>query len=360
MHRYEAAVASGKLTPDAAQRHAAESMQQLADKLIADTTPRRWFGLAKAPVAPAGGLYIWGDVGRGKSMLMDLFVETIQQQKKTRRVHFHAFMQDIHKRIFAYRQLHQGDVIEQVIDELADELQILCLDELQVTDVADAMILSRLFSGVMDAGVTVLFTSNRPPQELYQGGLQREQFLKFIDLIEARMTMVEINGPQDYRLAQMKALSTPYLYPCDTVADDFLLQSWASLTGGAPSEPLRLEVDGRILRVDKQAGGIVWFTFAELCERPLGAHDYLMIAKLFHTVLLQGIPRLGKEQRNEAKRFVTLIDTLYDQRVKFIATADTAPEDIYAVGDGTFEFHRTVSRLHEMQSEEYLKLPHLA
>ena len=353
---YEQALASGAIKPDPAQRRAAQMLQQLLTQ-EPDTT-KSWFWQKKAPTK--SGLYMYGDVGRGKSMVMDLFFEMAKQHAKARRIHFHAFMLDVHKRMFAFRQVHQGEVIEHVIKEIAEETQILCLDELQVTDVADAMILARLFAGLMDAGVVVVFTSNRKPRDLYQGGLQRDQFLKFVDILEARMPLVEINGQNDYRLAKLKSLSKTFVYPCDADGDDFLMNSWSTLTEGAANEPLRIEVDGRVLRVDKQTHGVAWLTFHELCSRALGASDYLALAKQCHTILLQGIPKMTQTERNEAKRFVTLIDTLYDTRTKLIATAATSPEDLYPAGDGAFEFHRTVSRLHEMQSEPYWALPHIA
>ena len=355
---YEAAIASGALTADPAQRKAAAAFNTLYQQLCEPSTPlkRRWLGLLSAAAQPAG-LYIWGDVGRGKSMLMDLFVSVISRTIKTRRVHFHAFMRDVHKRLFAYRQNHGEQVMEHVIAELAAEANILCLDELQVTDVTDAMILQKLFGGLMDAGITVVFTSNRPPKDLYQGGLQREQFVKFIALLQQRMPIVKIDSAEDYRLAKLKAMNRTYMYPRNEAADDFLCASWSSLTHGAPNEPLRIEVDGRVLRVDKHTHGVAWMTFAELCMRPLGAGDYLELCNYCNTLILQGIPQLTREERNEAKRFVTLIDTLYDHRVKLVATAETPPEGIYEAGDGNFEFQRTVSRLIEMQSEAYLKQP---
>jgi cell division protein ZapE len=256
--------------------------------------------------------------------------------------------------LFAYRQSKSEDVLTQVVVDLAAEARLLCLDELQVTDVTDAMILARLFAGLMEAGVSVVFTSNRHPRDLYQGGLQREQFLKFVDLLEAQLPIHKLQGGSDYRLAKLKAMKHTYTYPRNAAADDFLLERWAVLTENQPSEPLRIEVDGRILRVDKHCHGVAWLTFAELCVRPLGASDYLELTSYCHTLILQGIPRLTREDRNEAKRFVTLIDTLYDHRIKLIATAETPPEGIYEAGDGTFEFARTVSRLIEMQSETYL------
>lgn len=360
MAAYHRAVNSGRIQADPAQLAAAEALDGLYRQLLQAPAPKGLRGLFKPKQAPASGLYLWGDVGRGKSMLMDMFVSTIETQKKTRRVHFHAFMLDVHQRLFAFRQLHFGDdLLPHLIAQIAEETQVLCLDEMQVHDVTDAMILSRLFSGLMDAGVAVVFTSNRPPRELYQGGLQREQFLQFVDLLEARLPIVELTSPNDYRLRQLKAMMHTYMHPNDGAADEFLLQSWQRLTGGHPSEPLRIEVQGRILRVDKHYRGTAWLTFEELCVRPLGANDYLALARMCHTVLLQGIPALSPEYRNEAKRFVTLIDALYDHRVKLVATAATSPQEIYPAGDGNFEFHRTVSRLMEMQSETYLALAHL-
>ncbi len=358
--RYQSAITAGALRPDPAQQAGIQALEALQQRITQTKPPaKRLFRLRKtAPVA--AGLYLWGDVGRGKSMLMDMFVLSLPTRIRAKRIHFHAFMLNVHQQLFAFRQVHQGDVMERVIAEIAKDASVLCLDEMQVTDVTDAMILARLFTGLMDAGVTCVFTSNRRPRDLYQGGLQRDQFLKFAALLEARLPIIEINGSQDYRLAQMKSLSRTFMFPRDGAADDFLLKSWETLTDSAPSEALRIEVDGRILRIDKQVHGVAWLTFPELCMRPLGANDYLQLAKLFHTILLQGIPRLTPEERNEAKRFVTLIDALYDHRVKLIATAETPPDEIYPQGDGTFEFHRTVSRLHEMQSEEYLKLAHIA
>lgn len=359
MAQYHRSVASGRLHADPAQQAAAGSLDALYVQLMEQAPRKGLRGLLSRPRKTVPGLYLWGDVGRGKSMLMDMFVSVIETEKKTRRVHFHAFMLDVHKRLFAFRQVaSEQNLLPQLIEEIAGETEVLCLDEMQVHDVTDAMILSRLFSGLMDAGVTVLFTSNRPPRELYQGGLQRDQFLVFVDLLEARIPIVRLDSPNDYRLQQLKAMARTYVYPCDGSADDFLLESWATLTGGASSEPLRLDVQGRTLRLDKHCKGIAWLTFDELCVRPLGASDYLELAEICHTVLLQGIPALSSEYRNEAKRFVTLIDTLYDHRVKLIATAATAPKEIYPAGDGNFEFHRTVSRLMEMQSETYLALPH--
>ncbi|PZP84433.1 MAG: cell division protein ZapE [Azospirillum brasilense] len=359
---YNQRIINGALKPDPAQQQAALALDALFDALRpAAVTGGLLARLRGSKRTPANGLYLWGDVGRGKSMLMDLFVAHAKPMTRTRRMHFHAFMLDVHKRLHAFRQLDAtGDLMPRVIADIASEIRVLCLDELQVTDVTDALILARLFEGLMDAGVCVVFTSNRPPHQLYQHGLQREQFMKFVELLKRRMPIHELKSPTDYRLEQWRTLAHTYHVPLDATADDFLLESWQKFTQGQPSEPLNLEVQGRILRVDRHSHGVAWLTFDELCRRPLGANDYLTLGKVCHTLLLQGIPAMTKEDRNEAKRFVTLIDTLYDLRVKLIATAQVQPEALYPGGDGSFEFHRTVSRLHEMQSEQYLALAHLS
>jgi len=358
LQRYEYELAQDNLAPDLAQRAAAEAFEGLY-QYVALKAKYGIFRRLAGNGNHARGIYLWGDVGRGKSMLMDIFVESVSPLKPTRRMHFYAFMRDVHARLHAFRQLDSaGDVLPRVIREIASETQILCLDEFQVTDVTDAMILSRLFTGLIDAHVVLVFTSNRHPRDLYQGGLQREQFLQFVsDVVEARLEIHELASPNDYRLKQLIALDRTYMYPRDGMADDFLMKSWQCLTHGAASQPLILKVHGRTIEVEKHFDGVAWLHFAELCVRPLGPNDYLELAHSIRTLLLQGIPALTREQRNEAKRFVALIDTLYDCRVKLICTAATPPEGIYAEGDGSFEFARTVSRLHEMQSEAYLALP---
>jgi cell division protein ZapE len=359
---YLSRVEAGMLKTDDAQIDAAHALEALYQRLVYPPQPpkRRILTFSKIKTLQSGGLYLWGDVGRGKSMLMDMFVELIKSKRTTRRMHFHAFMQEVHKRLHALRAKNtEEDLLETLVQEIANETEVLCLDEFQVSDVTDAMILSRLFNGLMDAGVTVVFTSNRHPRDLYQGGLQRDQFLKFVDVIEKRLKIHEIKSATDYRLQQLKAMRTTYVFPRDGIADDFLVESWNMLTHHAASSPIELHIQGRTLLIEKHHQGIAWLTFGELCVRPLGPNDYLVLAKQMHTLLLQGIPALTPEHRNEAKRFVTLIDTLYDHRVKLIATAATAPDDIYPKGDGNFEFHRTASRLHEMQSETYWAAPKL-
>lgn len=363
LYTYLQRVEAGILKPDEAQHAAANALQVLYQRLTTPSaTPKRRFLSFITPKCPtSGGIYLWGGVGRGKSMLMDLFVEAIKQKCTTRRIHFHAFMQEVHKRLYDLRRMNaEEDLMTSLVREITFSTRVLCLDEFQVSDVTDAMILSRLFGGLMDAGMTIVFTSNRHPRDLYQGGLQRDQFLTFVALIEKRLKIHEIKSATDYRLKQLKSMRATYIFPRDSEADDFLLESWNILTNHAPASELELHIQGRKLLIEKYHQGVAWLTFGELCVRPLGPNDYLVLAKQIHTLILQGIPALTPEHRNEAKRFVTLIDTLYDHRVKLIATAATAPDDIYSKGDGTFEFHRTASRLHEMQSESYLAQPHIA
>ena len=308
------------------------------------------------------GLYLWGDVGRGKSMLMDLFFDTIPYPQK-KRIHFHAFMRDVHARIFAWRKLksdEREDLVGRVAKEIAQGCKVLCLDEIQVHDVTDAMILSKLFTTLFNMGVVVVFTSNRPPKDLYQGGLQREQFKYFIELCEKRLEIAKLESDTDYRLKQLKALDSTYYHPLGDEADLFLDGLYGKLTQGHASLPVTIEVQGRKLEVERTSGGVAWFTFHDLCERALGAADYIEVAAEFHTVLIQNIPQLTPEYRNEAKRFVTLIDALYEHKTNLICTAAAAPNALYPQGDGSFEFERTVSRLIEMQSEPYLQASHIA
>jgi cell division protein ZapE len=246
-----------------------------------------------------------------------------------------------------------------VAQGLAREYSLLCLDEFQVTDVADAMILHKLFDALLAEGVTFVITSNRPPEDLYKGGLQREKFLNFVRLVHERMDVLNLNALQDYRLQRIRAMQTVYFSPRNEEADKTLRDTFNQLTNYAARSPVTLEVQGRNLQVHECYGSIAMFTFHELCEKPIGSADYLAIAKRFSVVLLSGIPRLSSEKRNEARRFVTLIDTLYDRHTKLICTADAPPEKLYEEGDGNFEFQRTVSRLVEMQSEGYLTSKHM-
>ncbi len=300
------------------------------------------------------GLYIWGDVGRGKSMLMDMFFHSVPTTAK-QRLHFYSLMLGIHKSVHLLRQKQVEDPVKATAKELAKKYKLLCLDEFQVTDVADAMILSKLFLALLEENVVIVITSNRPPEELYLGGLQREKFLDFVTLLYERMDVLELASPHDYRMEKIRALKSLYLFPLTQKNEQELRNIFFAICDNAEPDKVTLEVQGRKLQVNKACGKTAWFTFGELCEKPLGAADYLAICNRFDTVFISGIPVLSPEMRNEARRFVTLIDSLYDNRVKLICTADAPPTELYPFGDGAFEFQRTISRLMEMQSEAYLE-----
>ncbi len=316
----------------------------------------------KKPIRPRG-LYMWGGVGRGKSMLMDLFHETLALPDK-RRVHFHAFMQEVHAVMREVRKSESGDPMSQVAERLAGNLKCLAFDEMVVNNSADAMIMSRLFTQLItERGLTIVTTSNRPPHDLYKDGLNREHFLPFIALIERELDVLSLNGPVDYRLDRIGGLATWHT-PLGDEATAKVREAFFRLTDFAPEDAANvpseeLDVGGkRMLHVPKSLKGVAVFSFKKLCAEARGAPDYLAIARSFHTVILVGIPRMGPENRNEAARFVTLIDALYEHRVKLFATAADEPKALYQAGDGAFEFERTVSRLNEMQSDEYMSLGH--
>src|SRR6516165_7644535 len=356
---YRALVQGGMLRPDPAQQLAIERLQSLYRALLhyqPETGRRGWlarFGLIESGGGDAPvGLYLCGPVGRGKSMLMDLLFRTVPNPSK-RRVHFHAFMIDVHDRIERERRAGTEQPILKIAGDLAAEATLLCFDEFQVEDIADAMILERLFTALFDAGVVVVATSNRAPDELYEHGLQRERFLPFIALLKKQLYVLELDSGRDYRLARLQGKRV-YHFPLGPEAHDALERAFAEMTDEAPGEGKTLSVKGRLLVVPRSARGVAWFSFADLCANPLGAVDYLAIAKRFAAVVVDAIPRLAPQQRNEARRFNILIDTLYDARTLVVASAEVPPEEIYIGGDGTFEFRRTVSRLLEMQSEDYI------
>ena len=349
--RYRKAVSSSALKPDALQEKAALKLQALSRALRGYRPRWRLFGGSRQ--APRG-LYIWGDVGRGKSMLMDMFFsEAIVVAK--RRVHFNAFMVETHARIHAERQRGASDdPIPPVAKLIADEALLLCFDEFQVTDVADAMILGRLFEQLFERGVVIVATSNAAPDRLYEGGLNRQLFLPFIDLIKQKLDVFELDGPTDYRRLLIHGLNV-YLTPLRPETDAAMDEDWFKLTGRRDCEPAALTVLGRTLHVPCAAKGVARFSFSELCLQPLAAADYLAITREYHTLLIDRIPRMSAEMRDAARRFTLLIDTLYDEGVKLICSAAVRAEQLYVEGDNTAAFRRTVSRLIEMQSKEYLE-----
>ena len=364
---YRALVADGSLTHDQAQELAAEKLEILHARLKTYEPGRNggWRSLFRREKQDAPqGMYIYGGVGRGKSMLMDLFFASTSFAPK-RRVHFHAFMLEVHETVHQWRKLSASDrraegfeaddPIPPVAAKVAREAMLLCFDEFQVTDVADAMILGRLFRALLDLGVVIVITSNRAPGELYLGGLNRQLFLPSIEMLKTEFDVLHLASPTDYRMKRIHDMPV-YHVPLGAQSARELDESFAALTDQRRGEPVTLEVmQGRTLTVPEAAKGVARFSFAELCARPLGAADYLAVTGNFHTLVLSDIPRMGPDQRNEAKRFVTLIDTLYDNKVKLVCSAAARPEELYMAGDGSFEFERTVSRLLEMQSHEYFE-----
>jgi len=345
---YRRAVARGALKADPAQEQAAAKLQSLASNL----SRRR--GLFVRPLRRARGLYLWGDVGRGKTMLMDLFFAAVSVTRK-RRVHFNAFMVEIHARLHAERQCGTSDdPIPPVARRIAEEAALLCFDEFQVTDVADAMILGRLFEQFFARGVVIVATSNTAPARLYEDGLNRQLFLPFIALIEEKLDVIELDGGTDYRRLLLGGMRV-YLTPLGPETDAKMDEDWLKLTGRRTGQPTTLPILGRALHVPCAAKGVARFTFADLCERPLGQADYLAIARSFHTLLIDRIPAMPAAMADAARRFTLLVDTLYDEGIKLVCSAAVPPDRLYPQGNAAPSFQRTVSRLIEMQSREYLE-----
>jgi cell division protein ZapE len=356
---YDRLVGAGELKSDPAQLRAVAALDRLAaGAKPASIFSRLFGGGGEGP----SGVYLWGGVGRGKSMLMDLAFDHIPIEPK-RRVHFHEFMIETHQRLRAARTREEGDPIEPVAEQIASEAQLLAFDEMQVTNPADAMILSRLFGKLLEQGVKVVTTSNRAPGDLYKDGLNRELFLPFIALIERRLLVVAVDGPTDYRLDRLEGVEVWHV-PNGVQATAALSQAFFQLTDYPVQDRAKVPAEdidvggGRMLHVPKSLKGVVVFSFKRLCGEARGAADYLAIARRYHTIIIVGIPVMGADMRNEAARFVTLIDALYEHKVKLLASADAEPAGLYPGGDGSFEFQRTVSRLEEMQSAEYLAEGH--
>ena len=367
--RYAAMVASGQIERDPAQERVIAKLEHVANQLIERELASKgsalgWLFGRKAKPGPVRGLYVWGSVGRGKTMLMDLFFEAIPAKAK-RRAHFHAFMADVHERVHAFRQriksgeIKGADPVAPVAQEIAAEAHVLCFDELAVTDIADAMLLGRLFENLFAEGVTVVATSNRAPDELYKDGLNRSLFVPFIKMLEQKLEVVQLDARTDYRLEKLGGAEV-YLTPDDAGAAAEMSAVFARLTGGVKAQPSHIRVKGRDVVLPVTAQGVVWTSFADLCDKPLGASDYLAIAHDFHTVLIANVPVMHQDSQSAAKRFINVIDVFYDNNVKTVISAAAPVQNLYkgTRGPEVFEFDRTVSRLIEMRSQEYLAKPH--
>jgi len=368
--RYAALIAAGEIEADPGQaalagRLAALDARLAQHRLAQKSSSLGWlFGRRQNHTAPLKGLYVHGEVGRGKTMLMDLFFATSPVRRK-RRAHFHEFMADVHERVRILRhrikrgEIGDSDPIRLAAEQIAEETWLLCFDEFHVTDIADAMILGRLFARLFELGVVLVATSNVAPDDLYAGGLNRALFEPFIRLLKQYVDVVRLDARTDYRLEKLEGVAVWYA-PADEDAEVALDMAWQKLTGQLQGEPRDISLQGRVLRVPEAAMGVARFAFAQLCEQPLGPNDYLRLAREFHTLVVDNIPAMDFPQRNAAKRFIILIDTLYDNAVKLVASAAAEPPELYAAADGyeAHEFKRTASRLIEMRSQSYLALPH--
>lgn len=373
--RYVARMAAGDISPDPGQAKVVFALAELEQRIAARRLARKtsalgWLFARREDAIPrVRGLYIHGAVGRGKTMLVDLFYESVAVRKRKRRAHFHEFMADVHARIFQVRAdikagtIKDTDPIATVAAALYEEAWLLCFDEFHVTDIADAMILGRLFEKLFDLGVVIVATSNVAPEDLYKGGLNRALFLPFIAMIQQHMDVVRIESPTDYRMEKLGGVRIWYVPgPDHTPAevDREIEKVWHRIAGTDGGAPAKVTSSGRVIAVPHAGGGAARFSFEDLCGQPLGASDYLRLARTYHTLVIDHIPQLDQDRRNEAKRFITLIDELYEKGVKLVASAAAEPEELYLGTEGAeaFEWARTVSRLHEMRSSDYIARPH--
>jgi cell division protein ZapE len=366
---YRKLLESGEIHPDPNQALAAEKLQTLHMTLqhyapqMGVTGWKARLSLGRKREEPPLGLYMYGGVGRGKSMLMEMFYNTSTIKQK-QHIHFHVFMKEVHERLHNFREAAKAGKVSPKKDPLAalariiaDQAWLLCFDEMQITDIADAMILGRLFEVLFEEGVVIVTTSNRPPSDLYKDGLQREKFIPFIKLFEEKLDILDLDGPVDHRLARLRSMKS-FSTPVNDTTDLELKRNFDNLTTGVTPTPANVPVKGRQVHIPLAAEGVAFASFDDLCDLPLGASDYLKIAELFHTVIISRIPKLGPNNRDAAKRFVTMIDAFYEAKTNLVCSAETPPQEIYTEGDGAFEFDRTVSRLMEMQADDYIAAPH--
>lgn len=356
LEAYEALLATRGYIADAAQLTAASALQNLYSSLLYFKVGRRsTFKRLLAPPKPPQGIYFWGGVGRGKSFLMDCFYDSVPYRRK-KRIHFHAFMQQIHRDLDKYKG--EDDPVSKVAEQIAREVRLLCFDEFHVSDIADAMILGRLLNGLFAQGVILVMTSNYPPSMLYPNGLHRDSFLPTIALLQKNLDVFEVEAGVDYRLRALEQVEI-YHCPADAAAEKKMLDYFRMVAGEEGKKGGSIEVLGRQIETVRRSHGVIWFDFKALCGGPRSQNDYLEIARRYHTVLLSHIPKMSASQASEARRFTWLIDVFYDHKVKLISTADCAPEALYTEGTQASEFVRPVSRLTEMHSKEYLALPHI-
>lgn len=353
---YKALLAARGYVADSAQMTAALALQTLYTNLLFFKVNRgSTFKRLVSPPKPPRGVYFWGGVGRGKSFLMDCFYDAVPYRRK-KRLHFHSFMQQIHRDLDKYRG--ENDPMLKLAESIAKDVRLLCFDEFHVSDIADAMILGRLMEGLFSKGVIVVMTSNYPPEQLYPNGLHRESFLPTIALLQQNLDIFEVDSGVDYRLRALEQVEI-YHHPSDSAAERKMLDYFRMVAGENGKEKGHIEVLGRTIETLRRSHGVIWFDFRTLCGGPRSQNDYLEISRAYHTVLLSHIPKMTQHQASEARRFTWLVDVFYDNKVKLIATADCAAEDLYTEGTQASEFKRTVSRLTEMNSREYLALPHI-